>query len=289
MDIKNPQNPASPYYFNQENPVFEESYHKNGDIYWYASDFIVDMLGYDTYTPTMKPIQRAIQVCMSTNIDTMNNFREEIREIQGKKIKDFKLSRFACYLIAMNADTKKQTVAHAQAYFAAFTAAVQEYVRNQDDIERVSLRAEITDHEKSLSTTAKGAGIENYAFFQNSGYMGLYNMPVNKIRELKRLPGNKPLFDFMGAEELGANIFRITQTEAKIKREGIKGQGRLENAAREVGAKVRQAIKGIGGTMPENLPPHEDINRIKSDLKKTNREFGKSDKKLIAASSSIRM
>jgi DNA-damage-inducible protein D len=106
-------------------------------------------------------------------------------------------------------------------------------------------------------------------------------MSINRIRDLKGLPDKEPLFDYMGAEELGANIFRITQTEAKIKRENIRGQGPLEAAAEEVGRNVRRAIKENGGTMPENLPPSEHIKHIKSDLKKTSREFKKSDKKLI--------
>jgi DNA-damage-inducible protein D len=132
-----------------------------------------------------------------------------------------------------------------------------------------------------LSSTAKHAGVENYAYFVNRGYMGLYNMPINQIRDLKGLPDKEPLFDYMGAEELGANIFRITQTEAKIKRENIQGQGPLEAVAEEVGRNVRRAIRENGGTMPENLPPSEHIKHIKSDLKKTNRVFKKSDKKLI--------
>jgi DNA-damage-inducible protein D len=273
-------NEIIPSYFGGENPVFEESYHQNGEIYWYASDLMIKMFGYDQYTPTMKPIQKAIQVCASTNIDTTENFKEEYRVIKGKRVKDFKLSRFACYLVAMNSDIKKPVVAQAQAYFAAFTSAVQQYIQDQEDIERVPLRAEISEYEKALVSTAKRSGVENYAYFQNSGYRGLYNMPIRKIRELKGIPGKKSLFDYMGAEELGANIFRITQTEAKIKREGITGQARLENAAEQVGRMVRKSIETIGGTFPEDLPAREDIQHIKSDLKKTNRIFHKSDNQL---------
>jgi DNA-damage-inducible protein D len=270
----------APYQFEGNTPTFEDSFHQNGEIFWYASEFMKS-LGYAEYSPAMKPIQKAFQVCMSTNIVTAENLREEIREVGGKKIKDYKLSRFACYLIAMNSDVKKPQVAKAQAYFAAFTAYIHEYIKSQEDIERVSLRTEVSDHEKMLASTAKHAGIENYAYFTNRGYMGLYNMSINQIRDLKGLPDKEPLFDYMGAEELGANIFRITQTEAKIKRENIRGQGPLEAAAQQVGREVREAIKNMGGTMPENLPPSENIKHIKSDLKKTNREFKKSDKKLI--------
>lgn len=270
----------APYQFEGNSPTFEERFYQNGEIFWYASEFMKS-LGYAEYSPAMKPIQKAFQVCMSTSIITSENLREEIREVNEKKIKDYKLSRFACYLIAMNSDTKKPQVAKAQAYFAAFTAYIHEYIKDEKDIERVSLRTEVSDHEKTLNSAAKYAGIENYAYFTNRGYMGLYNMSINEIRNLKSLPDKRPLFDYMGAEELGANIFRITQTEAKIKRENLRGQGPLEAAAEEVGRNVRRAIQDMGGTMPENLPPSEDIKHIKSDLKKTNREFKKSDKKLI--------
>ncbi|MDR2898439.1 MAG: DNA damage-inducible protein D [Spirochaetaceae bacterium] len=268
-------------YFDGDTPLFENSSHQNGHLWWYASE-LMHMLGYADYSPTMKPIQKALLVCLSSNIDTSDNFREEWKETGGKKFKDFKLSRFACYLITLNSDIKKPIVAKAQAYFAAFTATVQQYIRDNEDVERVSLRAEVTDHEKNLSSTVKQSGVINYAYFQNRGYIGLYNMPLKKIKELKGLPDERPLFDFMGSEELGANIFRITQTEAKIKRENIYGQTALEVAAQSVGREVRNAIRSMGGTLPENLPPQEDIKKIKSDLKKTNKEFKKNDARKIA-------
>jgi DNA-damage-inducible protein D len=268
-------------YFDVENPAFEVSYHENGQAYWYASDFI-HWLGYKEYTPTMTPINKAMTVCISLPaIITADHFREEVRYLDGKQIKDFKLSRFACYLVSMNADVKKAQVAKAQAYFAAFTASVQEYVKSQEDIERVPLRKDVTESENALSSTAKQAGVIRYDYFKNKGYMGLYNMPINKIKELKGIPENDTPLDYMGAEELGANIFRLTQTNAKIKRDNIRGQESLERTAFQVGQTVRKAIQETGGTMPENLPPEVHVKRIKSDLKKTSKELGKVDKKLI--------
>lgn len=274
------QNMENTPFVQNEQTLFESSSHQNGMLYWWASE-LVKMLGYTEYKPTMTPVQKALQVCMSTNIDTSENMLEMWREVDGKHFKDFKLSRFACYLVAMNADVKKKPVAKLQAYFAAFATAIQSYINSQEDIERVSLRTEITEHEKTLSSTAKMAGVQNYAFFQNKGYLGMYNMSLAKIKRLKGVPEKKPLFDYMGAEEMGANIFRITQTEAKIKREGITGQMKLEQAAQDVGKGVRKAIADIGGTMPEDLPAYEDIKKIKSDLKKTNKAFAKNDKKQI--------
>jgi DNA-damage-inducible protein D len=266
--------------FDISNPTFENNYHSNGQIYWYASDF-VHWLGYAEYSPTMGPINKAISVCISTNLITIDHFREEWRTIEGKRVKDFKISRFACYLIAMNADIKKAPVAKAQAYFAAFTAQIHEYIRSQGDIERIPLRKDISEHEKSLFSTAKQAGVVQYAYFANKGYMGLYNMPIHKLRELKGVPDGETPLDYMGAEELGANIFRITQTNAKIRRENIRGQDALEETALQVGRTVRKAIQETGGIMPENLPPHVHVKKIKSELKKTSKEFNKTDKKLI--------
>ena len=268
-------------YFDITNPAFEDSFHFNGQLFWYASDF-VKWLGYNDYSPTMPPINKAISVCISLpSIITTDHFREEAKIINGKHMKDFKMSRFACYLVAMNSDIKKEAVAQAQAYFAAFTAQIHEYIKGQDDIERVPLRKEISEHEKSLSSTAKQHGVEQYAYFANKGYMGLYNMPIHKLRERKDIPYKESPLDYMGAEELGANIFRITQTNAKIRRENLQGQGALESAALNVGKTVREAIQKTGGTMPEDLPKEAHIKRVKSDLSKTSKVFCKEDKKKI--------
>jgi len=268
-------------YFDIANPAFEDSFHTNGQIFWYASEFI-HWLGYKEYSPTMPPINKAMSVCLSIpTIITTDHFREEVRFLDGKNIKDFKLSRFACYLVSMNADIKKPVVAQAQAYFAAFAAAIQEYIRTSEDIERVPLRKEISEWERTLSSTAKFAGVERYDYFANKGYMGLYNMPIHKLRERKNIPDGKTPLDYMGAEELGANIFRITQTNAKIKRQEIRGQQNLEAAAFEIGRNIRDVIIKNGGTMPEDLPAEVHIKKIKSDLNKTSKAFGKEDKKKI--------
>jgi len=268
-------------YFSLANPAFENAFHSNGQIFWYASDFVYQ-LGYKEYSPTMSPINKAMSVCLGLpTVLTVEHFREEIREINGKQIKDFKLSRFACYLVAMNSDVKKEAVAKAHAYFAAFTAQFHEFIKNQNDIERVTLRKEISEHEKTLSSTAHNSGIVNYAFFTNKGYLGLYNMSISQLRERKDLPVTGSPLDYMGTEELGANIFRVTQTNAKIQREQLYGQPALEDAAFKVGKTVREAIVKTGGTMPENLPPEVHVNKIKSELKKTSTKFSKEDKKLI--------
>lgn len=263
--------------FEGENPDFENLSHQNGNLYWYAS-VLMKALGYTEFKPNIQPILKACQVCINTGIDPMEHFIHFENEIEGKKFRDIKLTRFACYLVVMNADIKKPNVSKAQAYFAAFTTAIHQYFVEQQDIERIDLRGQISENEKILSSTAKQAGVTNYAYFQNKGYLGLYNMPLSQIKAIKGIPENRTPFDFMGAEELGANIFRVTQTDAKIKREKIKGQKNLEKAAFNVGRMVRDVLIQNGSTLPEDLPPSEDIKQIKSGLKKTHKAFNKNDK-----------
>lgn len=262
--------------FEAADPQFEEFSHQNGSLYWYASTLMA-ALGYDDFKINAKPILKASQVCTNSGINYMEHFMPCDNEKDGKVFRDMKLTRFACYLVVMNADIKKPNVAKAQAYFAAITATIQQYFIDQEDIERIDLRGQISEHENNLNSIAKKRGVINYGYFQNKGYMGLYNMPLSKIRKIKGVPDNRTPFDYMGSEELGANIFRITQTEAKIKRENIAGQANLEKTAFEVGQTVRRAMKENGSTMPEDLPPKEDIKRIKSDLKKTDKAFKKRD------------
>lgn len=264
-------------FLNDNETNFESCSHENGGVYWYASDFM-QALGYKEFNIVMKPILKATQVCTNTGIDIQEHFVRFENKKNGKAFKDIKLTRFACYLVVMNADIKKQNVANAQAYFAAFTSTIQQYFIEQQDIERINLREHISEHEKSLNSVAKRAGVQNYAFFQNKGYLGLYNMSLSRLKELKGIPNNRTPFDFMGAEELGANIFRVTQTEAKIKRDNIRGQNNLEKTAYNVGEMVRNVLIQNGSDLPENLPPAEDIKHIRSDLKRTNKAFNKQDR-----------
>ena len=260
-----------------DTPHFETLSHQNGLLYWYAS-VLIKALGYKDFKITMMPLLKAYQVCVNTGIDPAEHFIRFDNEADGKTFKDIKLTRFACYLVVMNADIKKPNVAKAQTYFAALAASIQQYIIEQEDIKRVDIRGEVSKHENSLAGTVSTRGIQDYGRFKNKGYIGLYNMPLAEIKKRKGLPNNCILFDFMGAEELGANIFRVTQTEAKIKRENIQGQKDLERAAFDVGRTVRKAMEENGSTMPESLPIREDIKHVKSDLKKTNKAFKSRDK-----------
>jgi len=180
----------------------------------------------------------------------------------------------------MNGDTGKPEVARAQAYFAAMVEVVRQIISNADDVARVQIRDEITHRERSLSGVAKQAGVleERYGLFHNAGYRGMYNMDYSRLREYKGVDPTRSLLDFMGKQELAANLFRVTETEAKIRNEGVRGQIDLENAAHSVGRQVRQTMIATSGTHPENLPVAEDIRTVRSGLKKASREFKKIDK-----------
>jgi len=253
---------------------FEAQSRENGFTYWYASDlaFFLEYANLDSF---MNPINKAVGVCTTLKIPVFENFVQVKRN--GKT--DFKLSRFACYLVVMNADVKKNSVAKAQAYFANLAGVVQDYMNEVERIERLEVREEISQHEKSISATVHNAGIKNYAFFQNAGYRGLYNMNISKLKKRRDIPSKRSLLDFMGSNELAANLFRITQTKLRIQNQKVKGQKNLENTAEKVGRMVRKSIQEISGTNPENLPKSEDLKEVKKDLKKKSREIKKIDKK----------
>jgi DNA-damage-inducible protein D len=156
--------------------------------------------------------------------------------------------------------------------------AFRHFIQDAENIERVQEREEVSESERSLSATAFASGVSSYPFFQNAGYRGMYCMNLSELKAMKRVAGDRSVLDFMGAEELAANRFRITQTQAKIRNERIRGQAPLESAAEQVGQTVRRTMMEISGKTPESLPPGEDIRTVKGKLKQARREFGKLDK-----------
>ncbi|MCL2074432.1 MAG: hypothetical protein FWH18_10950 [Marinilabiliaceae bacterium] len=258
--------------------AFEEQSRDNGYTYWYASR-LMSLLGYESMISFSKAINKAMTTCNTLTIPILDNFEQILSTVDGKTITDFKLSRFACYLIAMNADNRKPEVAQAQAYFAALAGAVTNYLEEANNVERIIIRNEITDRENSLSGVAKKAGIESYAYFQSAGYRGMYNMNITKLREIRDIPDKRSPLDFMGKEELAANLFRITQTELKIKNENIKGQSCLEITAENAGKEVRGTMMRISKVAPENLPKSSDIVIVKKDLKSKSKKIKQIDSK----------
>ncbi len=260
MDLFEPLNQEDVFHFSEKEISFNKLSIENGNTYWYAND-LMKYLGYQSFLSFRNAINKAISICTSLGIDVVNNFTQEFREIDGKKVTDHRLSRFACYLVAMNADTKKIEVARAQAYFSVMAESFRRYVEGSEEFEHLYIRDEVSEHEKSLSASAKNAGVFNHALFQNAGYVGLYNMSLKELKKLKKIPEKCTPLDFMRKEELAANLFRLTQTEAKLKNENIRGQHPSEQAANLVGREVRGAMERISGQRPEELVPGEDIKK----------------------------
>jgi DNA-damage-inducible protein D len=276
--MKPPPNQMDLFHLDEDRPSFERLGQGNGGKFWYARDFM-RMLGYESFQSFQKAINKAIATCTALNIPVAENFSQVSRPLPtGEIVSDFKLTRFACYLIAINGDVRKPEVAAAQAYFVTMAEAFRHYIQTADSVERVQIREEISERERSLSAVAHAAGVEQYPFFHNAGYRGMYNMDMNELRQLKGVSSARSLLDFMGRQELAANLFRITQTEAKIENEEIRGQGRLERTAFDVGQTVRKTMIELSGKAPESLPISEDIREVKGNLKHARREFGKLDK-----------
>jgi DNA-damage-inducible protein D len=265
------------FHVEKDRPSFEDLGNENGGKYWYARDFM-QMLGYESFSAFQKPINKAIATCTALNIPVLENFQQVHRFVNGESVPDFKLTRFACYLTSINGDVRKPEVAAAQAYFVTMAEAFRHYIQDTENVQRVQTREEVSEQERSLSAVAAAAGVNQYAFFQNAGYRGMYCMNLSELRERKGVTYGRSVLDFMGAEELAANLFRITQTQAKIRNEKLRGQVVLEDAAHDVGQTVRRTMIEISGKTPESLPAAEDIKTVKGKLKQARREFGKLDK-----------
>lgn len=255
---------------------FEDFKNQNGITYWWASELML-MLGYTDMQSFKKVIDRATKAFISLGIEHFDNIIRVNRNMDGKNSIDYKLTRFACYLIAMNGDTKKPEVAMMQAYFATQTRQFELYVENHTEVERLLIRDEIKDGNKSLCTVVKEAGVESYAKFTNAGYRGMYNMMNVQLAKRRGVDKNK-LFETMGRTELAANLFRITQTEERIKSQGIYGQEMLEQTHFSVGREVRKIIVKNTGRTPEQLPQERQLPAVKKALKHDFKEMKKIDK-----------
>ena len=273
------------FHFEEGKENFENYSNENGFTYWSALK-LMEMLGYSNWsTFNSSVISKAMTTCNTLNIPLVGNFEQIQILVDGKLVIDFKLSRFACYLISMNGNVNMPQVAKSQAYFATLAGAIQDYQLEAIKVERLQVRSEISEREKTLSSVAFKHGLqpEGYGLFQNAGYRGMYNKNISQLKLIRKIDPKRTLLDFMGKDELAANLFRITQTELKIKNENVRGQNSLEFAANQVGKKVRETMIAISKTAPENLPKHEDIKDVKKGLKQTSnvlKKLGKKTKKI---------
>ena len=247
-----------------------------GIEFWYARELIT-VLEYASWAKFKPVIEKAKTSCKESGNDIIDHFvhvgKMVVAGVAPKEIEDIQLSRYACYLIVQNGDSRKEVIALGQTYFAVKTRQ-QELIDNYDLLseaqKRIEIRNQIKLHNKSLAEAAQNAGVKTdleYAIFQNKGYQGLYGgLGVKEIHEKKGLKRNQKILDHMGATELAANLFRATQTDEKLRREIVQGKENANKTHLEVGKKVRQTIKDLGGTMPEDLPtPKTSVKQIANE------------------------
>lgn len=265
--------------------LFEFIKHINeyGNEFWYARE-LQKALEYSEWRNFSKVIDKAITACENSENAVSDHFVEVNKIVDAgvtsKPVEDYELSRYACYLIVQNGDSRKKVIALGQTYFAVKTRQ-QELIENFDDLsedkKRLAIRNEMKTHNKSLAEAAKLAGIsepQDYAIFQNKGYQGLYGgLGRKEIHARKGLKKSQDILDYMGSTELAANLFRATQTDEKLRKENILGKKAANQTHYEVGKKVRQTIKELGGTMPEDLPtPTKGIKQIEREQRKISEE-----------------
>ena len=274
------------------NTTFESIEHidDEGKEYWYARE-LQKVLNYTQWRRFNDVIEKAKIACSNSNISVVNHFANVGKTIpmpKGafKRVDDYKLSRYACYLIAQNGDSRKRVIAEAQTYFAIKTRmqeiSEKEYNDLTEDEKRLYQRNLTKKGNYSLNQTAKNAGVKNFGEFHNYGYKGLYNgETADDIFKRKGLRYREDILDNMGSTELAANLFRITQTEEKLRNDNIQGENNANVTHYNVGKEVRNTIKRLGGTMPENLPtPEKSLKVLEKENKNklTHKVANKQDK-----------
>ena len=268
----------------QHHDTFEGIRHvdADGNEFWLARQ-LANVLDYSQYRHFLPVIERAKDACLNSDQPVADHIEDVLTMVDigsgaKRQVEDFRLSRYACYLIVQNGDPSKPVIANGQTYFALQTRRQEladdaKFAQLDEDEKRLAIRNELATHNKHLAAAAKEAGVEtgiDFAIFQDHGYKGLYGGLGNKeIHARKGLKKSQKILDHMGSTELAANLFRATQTEEKLRREQVRGKTQANQTHFEVGRKVRQTIAELDGTMPESLPkPDSSIKQIESAKKK---------------------
>ena len=262
------------------NETFEDIKHidENGIEFWYARE-LQNVLDYKEWRKFENVINKAKQACENSNISTFEHFVDADKLSKRANnaeviISDYKLSRYACYLIAQNGDSRKKVIALAQTYFAIQTRKQEitekEYSMLTEDEKRFYQRNLTRKGNYSLNQTAKKAGVKNFDKFHNSGYKGLYNgETADDIAKRKGLRYREDILDNMGSDELIANLFRISQTEQKLRKDNVQGEKEANKTHYKIGKNIREVIAKNGGTMPEDLPtPKKSLKELEKENNK---------------------
>lgn len=260
---------------------FEGSAKQNGIRYWPAHEFM-ERLGYETWASFKGVVNKAIAMCARIGVDAVEAaIPFEALDAAGKPFNSYKLTRFGCLLVTMQADSKKPEVAQAQVAMAAMAEALVERFLNTNALERLERREELKLAEQLLSGNAQAAGVQSQEFgiFKSAGFRGMYNMSLDELKTYKGATGHKgTLYDLMGITELAANTFRVTQTAERLKHTGASGLKQASTVAHQVGTEVRNVMIKSSGTKPEDLALEEDMNNVRKGIKSTQREMQKLDK-----------
>ena len=264
---------------NAEYKNFEDikNIREDGAEFWYARD-LFPVLQYAQWKNFIKVMNKAMIACKNSGYAVLDHFAEvgkmvEIGSKTTRDVLDYELSRYACYLIVQNGDPQKDVIALAQTYFAIQTRkqeiSEKEYSLLTEDEKRLYHRNSIKKWNYSLNQTAKKSGVKNFDKFHNAGYKGLYNgETADDIAKRKGLRYREDILDNMGSEELIANLFRISQTDQKLKRDNVQTENDANNTHYTVGRKIRETIEELDGTMPENLPtPKKSLKRLEKEQK----------------------
>lgn len=265
------------------NKTFEDIKHidENGVEFWLARELMLE-LEYTKWGNFKNVINKAIEACKNSNINISDHFADVGKIVKAgattKKIEDYKLSRYGCYLIAQNGDSRKKVIALAQTYFAIQTRkqeiSEKEYSSLTEDEKRFYQRDLTRKGNYSLNQTAKKSGVKNFDKFHNAGYKGLYNgETADDIAKRKGLRYREDILDNMGSTELIANLFRISQTEERLKKDNVSTEKQACDTHNKIGKIVRKAIKEAGGTMPEDLPtPKKSLKQLEKENSKSLRK-----------------
>ncbi|HAY4721563.1 DNA damage-inducible protein D [Escherichia coli] len=273
---------------NEHHQPFEEIklINANGAEQWSARQ-LGKLLGYSEYRHFIPVLTRAKEACENSGHTIDDHFEEILDMVKigsnaKRALKDIVLSRYACYLVVQNGDPAKPVIAAGQTYFAIQTrrqelADDEAFKQLREDEKRLFLRNELKEHNKQLVEAAQQAGVAtaiDFAIFQNHGYQGLYGgLDQKAIHQRKGLKKNQKILDHMGSTELAANLFRATQTEEKLKRDGVNSEQQANTTHFDVGSKVMQTIQELGGTMPEELPtPQVSIKQLENSVKITEKK-----------------
>ena len=255
--------------------IFEsiKHYDENSCEYWLARELQV-VLEYKKWQKFKEIINKAIIGCQTSNINVLDHFTQvgkmiNIAKGATRKIIDYKLSRYACYLITQNGDSKKKVIALGQTYFAVQTRKQELFEDMSEDEKRLEVRRKVRRGNYDLNKTAVRSGVRDLARFHNAGYRGLYNgETADDIAKRKGLRYREEILDHMGSLELGNNLFRILQTDDKLKRSKISSENKASDIHYKIGKEVRNSIKRIGGVMPEELKtPNKSLKQIAKDTK----------------------